>query len=350
MCRQISRGRASNDMRRLAGVSAAIVLAIVTSLSLANANPYLAKAGERPLHMRIATCAVSGGFAHLYTALENRLFDPYGFKLEHVFIRGSSASLAALMADEIQFLYCAADATIPAMIAGADAKLIVAPLLKLPYVLVTRKEIHRVEELKGKSLGVARSGDLSDRLSRLLVKKLNIPDVTMRPIGGSQTERYQAMTANIVQGVVITPPLDVRAKNDGYNVVYRLIDLDIPFIYSSLHASSQTIREKPQTVQRMVAGFASAVNFTELNPGKAKAAISKMMHIKDEEALQVAYNVYTKDIVDRHMVVPPAAVAESVEQQRSLGTPIKKRAEDLYDNSFVLQLEKSGFLKELWGK
>ena len=101
-------------MRRLAGFSASIVLAIVTSFSPADANPYLAKAGERPLHVRIATCAVSGGFAHLYTALENRLFDPYGLKLEHVFIRGSSASLAALMADEIQFLYCAADATIPA--------------------------------------------------------------------------------------------------------------------------------------------------------------------------------------------------------------------------------------------
>jgi ABC-type nitrate/sulfonate/bicarbonate transport system substrate-binding protein len=254
------------------------------------------------------------------------------------------------MADEIQFLYCAADATIPAMVAGVDAKIVAAPMLKLPYVLVTRKEIHRVEELKGKSLGVARAGDLSDRLSRMLVKKLNVADVTMRPIGGSQTERYQAMAANIVQGVVITPPLDVRAKNDGYNVVYRLIDLDIPFIYSSLHASSQTIREKPETVQRMVAAFATAVNFTEHNPRKAKAAISKIMHIKDEEALQVAYNVYTHDIVDRHMVVPAAAVAESVELQRSLGTPIKKRVEDLYDNSFVLQLEKSGFLKELWGK
>ena len=337
-------------MRRLAGFSASIVLAIVTSFSLADANPYLAKAGERPLHVRIATCAVSGGFAHLYTALENRLFDPYGFKLEHVFIRGSSASLAALMADEIQFLYCAADATIPAMVAGVDAKLVAAPLLRMPYVLVTRKEIHRAEELKGKSLGVARAGDLSDRLSRMLVKKLNIPDVTMRPIGGSQTERYQAMAANIVQGVVITPPLDVRAKNDGYNVVYRLIDLNIPFIYSSLHASSQTIREKPETVQRMVAAFATAVNFTEHNPRKAKAAISKIMHIKDEEALQVAYNVYTHDIVDRHMVVPVTAVAGSVELQRSLGTPIKKRVEDLYDNSFVLQLEKSGFLKELWGK
>src|ERR1051326_571513 len=119
-------------MRRLARVSASVVLAILTSWSLADANPYLAKAGERPVHVRIATCAVSGGFAHLYTALENRLFEPYGLKVEHVFIRGSSASLAALMADEIQFLYCAADATLPALAAGVDVKLVAAPLVKLP--------------------------------------------------------------------------------------------------------------------------------------------------------------------------------------------------------------------------
>jgi len=314
------------------------------------ANPYLAKPSERSTHIRIATCAVSGGFAHLYTALENHLFDKYGFKMEHVFIRGSSASLAALMADEVQFLYCAADATLPALAAGVDVKLVAAPLIKLPYVLVTRKEIRRVEDLKGKSLGVARAGDLSDRLSRLLVKKLNVPDVTMRPIGGSQTERYQAMIANVVQGVVITPPLDVRAKNDGYNVAYRLIDLDIPFIYSSLHASSRTIREYPETVQRMVAAFAEAIRFSARNPAKAKAAIAKVMRVKDEEALQVAYNVYTKDIVDRHMIVPAQVVAESVELQRSLGTPIKRKPDDLYDNSFVNNLDKSGFLRELWGK
>ena len=327
-----------------------VAVSIAATRSQVIANPYLAKAGERSTKIRIATCAVSGGFAHLYTALENHLFDKYGFRIEHVFIRGSGPSLAALMADEIQFLYCAADATIPSLAAGVDVKLVAAPLIKLPYVLVTRKEIHRLEDLKGKSLGVARAGDLSDRLSRLLVKKFNVPDVIMRPIGGSQSERYQAMAANIVQGIVITPPLDVRARNDGYNVTYRLIDMDIPFIYSSLHASSQTIRERPEMVQRMVAAFAEAIHFTDNNPAKTKAAIAKAMRVKDEEALQVSYNVYTKDIVDRHMIVPSAAVAESVELQRRLGVPIKRRAEDLYDNSFVNNLEKSGFQRELWGK
>jgi ABC-type nitrate/sulfonate/bicarbonate transport system substrate-binding protein len=314
------------------------------------ANPYLAKPGERHTTIRIATCAVSGGFTHLYTALENNLFDKYGFKMEHVFIRGSGASLAALMADEIQFLYCAADATLPALAAGVDAKLVAAPLVKLPYVLVTRKEIRRLEDLKGKALGVARAGDLSDRLSRAMIKKFNVPDVTMRPIGGSQNERYQSMVANLVQGVLVTPPIDVRAKNDGFNVLYRLIDLDIPFIYSSLHASSRLIKERPEMIQHMVAAFAEAIYFVDKNPNKAKAAITKIMRIKDEEALQVAYNVYTKDIVDRRMIVPSAAVADSVELLRSLGMPIKRKADELYDNSFVYNLEKSGFQKELWGR
>jgi NitT/TauT family transport system substrate-binding protein len=317
---------------------------------IAQANPYLARSGERPAHLRIATCAVSGGFAHLYTALENNLFDKYGFKIEHVFIRGSTSALAALSADEIQFLYCAADATLPALAAGLDVKLVAAPLVKLPYVLVTRKEIRRVEDLKGKALGVARAGDLSDRLSRAMVKKFNVPDVAMRPIGGSQSERYLAMVANQVQGVVITPPLDVRAKNDGYNITYRLIDMDIPFIYSSLHASSRTIRDRPETVQRMVAAFAEAISFADRNPAKAKAAIAKIMRIKDEEALQVSYNVYTKEIVDRRMIVPANAVADSIELLRASGSPVKRRAEELYDNGFVHNLEKSGFQRELWGR
>ncbi|MCE3243720.1 MAG: hypothetical protein K0Q83_4227, partial [Deltaproteobacteria bacterium] len=49
------------------------ILSLLISLLLASsawANPYLAKPGEKPLSMRVSTCAVSGGFVHLYTALD----------------------------------------------------------------------------------------------------------------------------------------------------------------------------------------------------------------------------------------------------------------------------------------
>ncbi|MBI4525999.1 MAG: ABC transporter substrate-binding protein [Deltaproteobacteria bacterium] len=301
--------------------------------------------------MRIATCAVSGGFGHLYTALDNGLFAKYGLKLEHIYIRGSGVSLAAVAADEIQILYCAADATIPAMATGVEAKLVAAPLVGLPYVLVARKDIKRPEDLKGKAIGVTRPGDLSARLSRAMLKKLNLTtdEVTIRPIGGSQSERYQAMVADVIQAIVVTPPLDVRAKKDGFNSVYRLNDLDLPFIYSSLHASTKLLRERPEAVQKLVAAFAEAIHFVEKNPEKAKASIGKALKLNDEEALQASYNAYAKEIVNRSLTVPGAAVNEAVEIARGAGTKVRRKPEELYDNSFATNLEKSGLLKELWG-
>jgi ABC-type nitrate/sulfonate/bicarbonate transport system substrate-binding protein len=133
-------------------------------------------------------------------------------------------------------------------------------------------------------------------------------------------------------------------------VLYRLIDMDIPFIYSSLHASSRTLRERPEMVQRMVAAFADAIHYVDKNPTITKSAIAKIMRTTDEEALQVSYNVYTHDIVDRRMVVPGQAVSDSLELYRSLGAPVKRKAEDIYDNSFVNQLERSGFQRELWSR
>ena len=315
------------------------------------ANPYLPKAGERPTALRVATSAVTGGFVHFYAGLDYGIFEKYGLKCEHIYIRGQSPALAALANDQVQFNYGAADGSLPGLAAGVDAKLVASPLVKLPYVMVARKEIRRAEDLKGKSIGVTRPGDLSARLSRQVVRKVGLTtdDVTIRPIGGSQTERYQAMIGNVVQAILVTPPLDVRAKSDGFNVIYRLIDLDIPFIYSSLITNYTMLRERPEIVQRMVAALAETVHFIEKNPDKAKVAIAKAMRVKDEEALQSSYNVYAKEIVDRTMIVPGKSVREAVEIARDTGTLVRRKPEELYDNSFVNNLEKSGFLKELWG-
>ena len=315
------------------------------------ANPFLPRAGEPPIMLRVATSAVTGGFVHLYTGLENGIFEKYGLKCEHVYIRGQSPALAALANDQVQFNYGAADGSLPGLAAGVDAKFVASPLVKLPYVMVARKEIRRPEDLKGKSIGVTRPGDLSARLSRQVVRKfgLTADDVTIHPIGGSQQERYQAMVGNVVQAILVTPPLDARAKSDGFNVIYRLVDLDIPFIYSSLITNYRMLRERPETVQRMVAALAETVYFVEKNPEKAKAAIAKAMRIKDEEALQSSYNVYAKEIVDRTMMVPGKSINEAVEIARDTGTLVRRKPEELYDNSFVINLEKTGFLKELWG-
>lgn len=329
-----------------------ILLAFLVSAVWARANPYLAKPGEGPATVRVAACAITGGFIHLYAALDNGVFEKYGMKVEFVSIRGSGISLAALAADEVQFLYCAADATIPGMASGSDAKLIAAPLLGLPWVLLTRKDIKRPEELKGKSIAVTRPGDLTFRLARALLKKFNLTenDVKILTVGGTgQVEPFNAMRSGFAEAALVTPPLDVRGRRDGFSVTYRLNDLGLPAVYSSLHTNAKSLRERPQLVQKWVAGLAESIQFVEKNPDKGKAAVSKALKLNDADALQSAYDAYAKLLINRRLTVPESSVAGVIEVAREQGTNVRRKASEMIDNRFSDDLEKSGFLKELWG-
>jgi NitT/TauT family transport system substrate-binding protein len=294
---------------------------------------------------------VTGGFIHLYTALENRLFDKYGITPEHVFVRGGNVAMAALAADEINFLYCNADANIGRIGSGVDAKLIASPLVGLPYVVLARKDIKQPSDLKGRSIGVTRPGDFTYRLGKEFLKKFNLSekDVTLATIGGTPTERYTALMQNIFQATVIQPPLDARGKKDGLNVIYNLNELGFPFIYSSLFTNSKTLKEKPQVVQKTVAVLAEAVHYVEKNPDRAMAAVGNTLRIKDVDILRSAYDAYAKNLINRRMIVPAQMVAETLEIARQDGIKIRRKPSEIFDNRFVEQLDKSGFMKELWG-
>src|SRR5687767_8301570 len=101
----------------------------------------------------------------------------------------------------------------------------------------------------------------------------------------------------------------------------------------------------------LVARFAlsESLHFAEKNPNKAKASLAKVLKIKDSEILQSAYDAYAVSLVNRSMIVPAGALGEAIEVARENGTNVRKKPAELYDNSYVEQLSKSSFLRELWG-
>ena len=315
------------------------------------ANRYLAKPGEPAVKVRIGACAITGGFIHLYTALDNRIFDKYGITAEHIVVRGGAVAMAGLGSDEINFLYCNADANIVRIGTGADAKLVASPLIGLPYVVLARKDIKRPADLKGKSIGVTRPGDFPYRLAKEFLKKHNLSEkeVTLATVGGSPTERYTALLQDMFQATLIQPPLDARGKKDGFNVIYNLNDLGLPFIYSSLFASGKTWKERSVVVQKVVAALAESVYFVEKNPELAMASVGKTLRMKDPDTLRAAYDAYAKNLINRRMIVPAKLVAETLELARQDGATIRRKPNEIFDNSFVDNLDKSGFIKELWG-
>ncbi len=242
---------------------------------------------------------------------------------------------------------------IPRMAAGADAKLIGSPIVGLPWVLVGRKDIRRPQDLKGKSIALSRPGGLTDQLAKLVMKKFNLTtqDVKLIHIGGTgQLEPYNAMVQGLTQATFLTPPMDVRAKRDGFPLIYNLHDLGVPSIYSSLFTNAKGLKERQLLVQRLVAALAESVHFLEMNPEKGKAALSKVLSINDQEVLQSAYDAYAKLLVNRRLIVPAQAVAQAVETAREEGTQLRRTPAEIVDNSFAEQLDRSGFLKELWGR
>jgi ABC-type nitrate/sulfonate/bicarbonate transport system substrate-binding protein len=143
--------------------------------------------------------------------------------------------------------------------------------------------------------------------------------------------------------------MDARAKKDGLNIVYHLNDLNLPSIYSSLHTNAKSLRERRQTVQRVVAALAEAVQFVEANPDKAKATVAKALRVHDDAVLQSSYDAYAKRHANRRLIVPLGAVSDAIDLARDSGIKTVKRAPEIVDNSFAENLEKSGFMKELWG-
>jgi hypothetical protein len=60
-------------------------------------------------------------------------------------------------------------------------------------------------------------------------------------------------------------------------------------------------------------------------------------------------NTYAREILDRTMLVPGKAIAEAVDLAGESGTPIRRKPEELYDNSFV-QSGKERFSKRDLGE
>ena len=199
-------------------------------------------------------------------------------------------------------------------------------------MIIARKDIRRIEDLKGKVFIATRPGGTPDTLIRVLMKRLNFGpnDLSIRHIGGAgQTEVYSALLQDLGHATMVTPPLDARARRDGLNVIYQLDDLNLPAIYSSLFTNNRLIKERPEIVQKFVAAMAEAIHFVEKNPDRAKSSVGKVLAIKDSESLQAAYDAYAKQLVNRRVTIPASRVVDTIEAARQAGAQVRRKPSEL---------------------
>jgi NitT/TauT family transport system substrate-binding protein len=302
---------------------------------------------QTPVVVGVAGMAVT--LIHPFIARDAGLFQKYGIDPRLVLFEGGTLLAQAALAGEVKFSVTSGPVTIASRSAGADTIVVAGYINTLPYNLVAAKSITSLEQLKGKRIAISRFGSTTDTAIRLLLEKVGInpKDVTILQVGAQPT-RYAALVAGALDATIITPPFDLTAKKQGYNVLVNLAELGIPYPQQVIETTDRFIRENPQAVKNFLKGFIAGIHYGLTNKEGAKKIMVKYLKITDPEILEATYASYAQ-ITERRAFPNIEGFRYGLEEvAKRLPTAKDKKPEDFINMRFLNELEKEGFFKELY--
>jgi NitT/TauT family transport system substrate-binding protein len=303
--------------------------------------------------IRVGIPGLSAEFVPVWAAKDKGLLKKYGLDVEIIAMQGGTQLVQAMIGNSIDFSVMGG-AYLTGAMKGADLVMVATHMDKFPYSLIVKPSIKRAEDLKGTKLAISRFGSSSDAGLRVSLRRSGInpdKDVTILQVGG-QTERYAALRAGVVDGTVVIPPLSGAAQRAGFNTIFNMTKLGIPYPQEGVVANRQYIAKRRDTLLRFLKGFVEGVRDLKADKEFAIAVMAKHLRMdpkKDREALEDSF----QEVVIEQMLKIPNPNLEAVKMGIELlgkERPAKMSADpkDYVDTTLMLELEKSGFLQSVY--
>ena len=283
-----------------------------------------------------------------YIAKDAKLFEKNGIDVELVLLRGSGQTSQAMVAGSLFASSVALPAVMLADLNGADLVNVAHGIAVQGSKLMVRPEIRKVEDLKGKKIGISSLGSAGDLLFGYVLRKYGID--TNREIlwlaVGNTGERLQALLNGAVDAADLTYPADGQAERKGFRV---LLDARKEIVYptASVVTRRKTIREDRDTVMRVVRSYVEGIAFLKQNKDFSQKVLAKYFRTNDPEYLEGAYAIFKQDFISAPYPITKGldAIYEIAAARRP---EIRShKPEEFVDISFVAELDKSGFIKKL---
>ena len=181
--------------------------------------------------LRVSNCYIGGAILPLWLAQDAGFYAREGLDVEQIWIQGNPA-VASLISGEIDLLYCIPHNIIGAMANGADLQFIASIYNRMQYRIVAAPGIDKVEQLKGKVVGIARIHDVSHFYMRLALKKLGMnPDQDVRVVStGGQADRTLALKNGRVAATILNPAFALTLEKDGFKTILDIESLNFPVV------------------------------------------------------------------------------------------------------------------------
>jgi ABC-type nitrate/sulfonate/bicarbonate transport system substrate-binding protein len=275
----------------------------------------------------------------LWMAKETGAFEKHGIDADLIFISSGPVVVQALLGGDLQGGFAATNAVIAAILGGAPLVSLMSLVNRPYYRLWVQPEISRIEELRGKTLGVSRFGSVTDNMTRILLRKKGLEGaVNVRQFGGT-TEVAAAFLHRQIAGAVISA-LRVNAP------MRMLADLsEMDFLYSNvvITVARDYQRRAPDTLEAFVRAYLEGVASTHEQKPMALKVIQKYTRLRDQKLLAELYADSIK-FLERVPRVEPEAIAPIVEFMGKKPLAI----ETVADNSIIDRLAREGFIDKLY--
>jgi ABC-type nitrate/sulfonate/bicarbonate transport system substrate-binding protein len=287
-------------------------------------------------------------------AREAGLFERHGLMADLVYV-DSTPSVQALTAGHAPFATMSGGLAVGPYLNGLDLVMLAGWCNLNSYQLITRPEIRRPEDLRGKIIGIGRFGAAADWGLRLILRKLGVNETKDVQIiqagGGGPATRLGAMEAKKLDATVLDSPQTVQARRLGFRVLADGVELGIPFLQGGLVTRQSYIRTHEDTVRRVVQTVVDAIHYAKTNREAALKVMQKYLRTQDRDALEDAYESFVIKQFPRAPYVTPAAV-QVIFDLASARDPRAKSADPqgFIDTRFVREIEQSGAIDQLYSQ
>ncbi len=287
----------------------------------------------------------------MYVAKDLGIFDKYGLDVELVVTNGGSPLVQALVGGSMQSASVAAMAPIRAIRAGANLAIVGGFLNRNMYSFVTRPQIQKVADLRGKTIGIASFG-AANEFSVLMVLKafgLGLNEVNLRVSGGSLA-RLTSLEHGAIDATVVPHSNNVVATARGMRIFADLAKVIKEFPDGTVVMKRNLDQKERSAGKRFIQAVSEAIYRLKTEPQlreRVVANIQKRLRVNRKPAEDI-YEEY-KDVFS----FPPRVGREGLRDvldiiaRQSDKPPAEFKIESYLDESIMDELTAEGFFKQL---
>jgi len=324
-----------------------ILLAILALVFTQNGQ-----AQTKPLKkIRVGVPSVSMGNIIIFVTKEGKLFEKHGLDAEVITMNGSGIASKALISGNIEISPIATPTVINANLSGSDMAILAHTMPGVIHALMVKPEIKRVEDLKGKKVAVSTLGSLTDFLVRYIARKKGLNpdrDVTLITTGGD-AERIMALKTGVVDGAAMSHPGYGRAHRMGFAMLWDSAK-EVNYPWMEITTRRAMVKSDRETVMNYMKAHLEGIALFKRDREFGKRVMKKVLRLDDEELINESYEIFSKAFI----AVPYpnlAGMKTSYEYVAATRPDVwKHKPEEFADSSFVEELDRSGFIKQLYAK